>query len=73
MKCPYCGNEMQSGYLQSSRPLVWGPSVLEDSILPETENGGFYVTKGLFKHNCVTSYFCAECGLLLTPLKNQTR
>ena len=26
MKCPYCDNEMVSGYLQSARDIVWGES-----------------------------------------------
>lgn len=69
MKCPYCGDEMQAGYLQSSRPLVWDPSVLGDVVAPETGNGGFYVTKGLFKRNCVKTAYCAHCELLITPLK----
>jgi len=26
MLCPYCGKEMETGYIKSSHPFLWGPT-----------------------------------------------
>lgn len=36
MKCPFCGNEMQSGYLQSGRPFVWSEGKKVGPVIRKT-------------------------------------
>lgn len=44
MRCPYCEKEMELGYLQNARPILWDKEALEIIIAPK-KNRGFYVTK----------------------------
>lgn len=60
MKCPYCGKEMEKGFLKSSHPIHWGEEkalgfVRKDLRLAKVSLEGFF--EGYF----VESYSCSEC------------
>ena len=70
MRCPYCDQEMELGYLQSARPILWDKEVLEIIIAPKN-NRGFYVTKKNFEPNHFEAYYCCDCNLLVSQLKDK--
>ena len=64
MKCPYCGNEMEKGYIQSRDGVVWRKkksavsalaALASDAILLGTSDGN------PFGGNYVVVYHCADC------------
>lgn len=65
-KCPYCMSEMEAGFMQSSRAIIWDPEEAEVFILPTA--GGFRLTKGLVRKQSVPSSYCKNCGIFITPL-----
>ena len=44
--CPYCGNEMQSGFLQSGKPIMWAEDEKSLSFLPSGDSE-YQVSRGL--------------------------
>lgn len=72
MKCPYCGEETQEGYLQCSYALMWSPDILSSFILPRGEHD-FAVTdrKRLFHPHAVPTSFCPTCRVLISHLPKQ--
>lgn len=65
-KCPYCMAEMEPGFIQSSKFLIWDTVEAELFVLPSAS--GFRLTNGLFSKHSVKSYYCKTCGILITPL-----
>ena len=49
MQCPFCHAEMESGYLQSARMIIWSPE--KKSILPKL----WFWEKGRFRDR-ITDY-----------------
>ncbi len=83
MKCPYCGNEMQLGYiaLNFAKAPCWLPGNIDGHELGlwglVTANtirkaGGFFLgdaTKRFaITRKRVDSYWCKECNLLITKI-----
>ena len=68
MKCPYCGAEMEKGYVQSRSPIFWSeqkrlvkfPSRERDVGVAGGELAGFYVE----------SFYCRACNRLITEPQN---
>ena len=58
MKCPYCGEEMQQGYIQSRDGVYWTEKKL---IIPAVVplGGGKYVK--LSQESTAIAYFCKPC------------
>lgn len=58
MRCPFCNNEMQKGYLQSSRGIIWGPRKKRWSFIASYEDEFTVNYGGLF--GCfVDGHFCS--------------
>ena len=58
MQCPYCGNEMEKGYLQSRDGIGWGKKEVFIKALSER-----FAEKPLGK--AVEAYNCRQCKKLL--------
>lgn len=62
MKCPYCNNEMESGYIGQSKlfvPITWvSDNVKEDAILPIHKTINLTST---LKGGTITTYYCENC------------
>ena len=75
MRCPYCGFDLQEGYLQSQSPMAWSDEKLDGAYLfMVKEHGGFdgfHVTKNILRPNAIPSQYCESCGLLITRLKRE--
>ena len=64
MNCPYCNSEMQKGYLQSSRGMMWGPRKKHWSFIPSKEDE-FNVFYGGWFGCFADGYFCPTCKKIL--------
>lgn len=64
MTCPYCGGEMERGYIQSPAYLPWNPEP-QDVGVPEKEKGGFYAEKDLFGMARLLSHYCPACNIFV--------
>lgn len=69
MNCPYCGKEMEEGYIGSSRRMWWDTEEQGD-MLSMTDHG-FFLTKFSFSLSNIKSYHCKDCELLITNLKDR--
>lgn len=65
--CPYCGDEMKRGYIQSPRPICWLPKKLKlFSNTGFTRNGAVVLSGGkLLAAPCVTAYNCTRCKKII--------
>lgn len=67
MKCPYCNEEMEKGYIQSARPIFWGEEKHKISFQPNRDKE-FTISKGFLTGCTVESYYCINCKKLITEL-----
>ncbi|MGE4213939.1 MAG: PF20097 family protein [Anaerotignaceae bacterium] len=68
MKCPYCNEEMELGYLQSARTISWSPKKHKFIFIPNEKKGELYMpTEGWDSY--VESYLCRKCNIVISPLK----
>lgn len=62
MKCPYCGNEMVSGKVQSARQIFFTAKAHKSWLVPDAATHEEIV---LSSHNWTTpscfAYHCAKC------------
>ena len=70
MNCPYCGKQMQTGYLQSSRRIIWSPEKKEGIVMASNE-GDINFPSGIINGSCVESWHCAGCKKLITEVKEE--
>ena len=67
MRCPYCNEEMESGYIKSSQFMRWGKNkklgyLPEDIKLVKDFWGGFLT--GFFVESC----YCKNCRKIVVSL-----
>jgi len=61
MKCPYCGEEMKKGFIQSQRGIIWSQDKKKLSFNPSKNKGDVAITSfGLFGTS-TDSYLCNSC------------
>ena len=76
MKCPYCGKEMESGYIPNGyQPVQWIPEGERPSLLSfSTSETGVTLDNKFspFKANGyrAAAFYCADCGIVIAPVKN---
>ena len=61
-KCPYCGRELLSGYLQSARQIIWSQEEKSISFRAD-EEGDLVVSRGIWNGSFADCRYCADCGL----------
>ena len=64
MTCPYCGGEMERGYIHKGGYIAWNPDE-RDLGLPEREKGGFYAEKNLLGMSRLLSHYCPACNIFV--------
>ena len=69
MKCPYCGSEMERGYLRSSHGFVWGKEK-ELGIQKNTIKLAGPFLKGMFKGFYAKAQHCVVCKKLIVDLED---
>ena len=63
-KCPYCGRELLSGYLQSARQIIWSQEEKSISFRAD-EEGDLVVSRGIWEGSFADCRYCADCGVFL--------
>ena len=63
-KCPYCGRELLSGYLQSARQIIWSQEEKSISFRAD-EEGDLVVSRGIWEGSFADCRYCADCGIFL--------
>ena len=63
-KCPYCGGELLSGYLQSARQIIWSQEEKSISFRAD-EEGDLVVSRGIWNGSFADCRYCADCGIFL--------
>lgn len=56
-KCPYCGRELLSGYLQSARQIIWSQEEKSISFRAD-EDGDLVVSHGIWEGSCRLPVLC---------------
>ena len=69
MKCPYCGKEMEQGYIKSPQQIFWNK---DKDLGPQGESsiklsGKFW--HGFFNGYSVESYYCPDCKKIITSIE----
>ena len=69
MKCPYCQQQMQEGFLSSRSPVFWSEEV---SGLPvPTRRGDVLLGGALGLAVRPRAYLCRSCQTVITPYQSR--
>ena len=71
MKCPYCNEEMEKGYIKSSHSIIWGKDEswgFDAGDLRLSDKSVKEFAKGFFKGFFVESYRCGKCNKIIVSL-----
>ena len=60
MLCPWCNREMEEGFLQSARPIVFTLKARTMALMPQTE-GEVKLTKQFWTMPAAPAWHCARC------------
>ena len=60
MKCPWCGKEMDKGFVQSARPVIWSPDK-KKLFFSATTSDDFTISKGYWNGCFAEAYHCPKC------------
>ena len=66
MQCPFCHAEMESGYLQSARMIIWSPE--KKAFFPSFGFGKKDVSVTGLLTTDQKSWFCRACNKIVTDL-----
>ena len=76
MKCPYCGGEMQVGYIPNgSQPVQWIPEGEKPAFwaYSKAEHGVSLINRfswlKAYGSYCAEAHYCSECRIVLAPTK----
>lgn len=70
--CPYCGDKMQSGFLQSGKPIIWAAE--EKSLFFSASGDNEYtVSHGLLEGCLAETYFCKNCDIFILEKREQPK
>ena len=60
MNCPYCGNEMTGGWVQSARRVLFTTTKKESGFLFKTKSDVVLTTNNFTDPSCI-AYLCGTC------------
>lgn len=69
MKCPQCGKEMQTGYLQTDKIMAFNQHIHKLSLHPKDENDVLIVNNMINGAN-FKGAICKDCGLITFDYTN---
>lgn len=64
MQCPFCGEEMERGYLKSSQRIHWGKEQ-KLGFIPDDIHLTKNFWQGFFEGNFVEAYYCKQCKKMI--------
>ena len=68
MKCPYCGNLMEQGYMISGTQTLWTYNKHKLFLIPREDEGEFFVSKNRVGGACIEGYLCNTCNKIQIDL-----
>ncbi|MFQ9892339.1 MAG: PF20097 family protein [Emergencia sp.] len=71
MKCPFCQEEMESGYVQSSHQIMWGKDKNDTFFMPDKNKDEFYISKGIWKGSFTKAEYCNKCKRIIISLEKE--
>ena len=73
MKCPYCGNEMETGLIQSPQEISWIKGEKKHLFgRAELHDGSVVLSELSFlKGSAVTAFLCRECQKVLIDYSDE--
>jgi hypothetical protein len=69
MNCPYCGAEMEKGYLQSGRRTAWVKKPHRVSLLPK--QGEILLENNIFRDNVFIAGICKACKKIVVDYSDK--
>ena len=60
MNCPYCGNEMSKGWVQSARRVLFTTTKKESGFLFKAKGDVVLTTNNFIDPSCI-AYHCGTC------------
>lgn len=71
MKCPYCGNEMEEGFIPVGHMILqWLPKEEEyPKSATKISKNGIKLSKFPISPIKTTSYYCKDCKNIIIPVK----
>lgn len=63
MRCPYCNQEMEKGFLQGMKRVAWVKKPHRLSLLPKP--GEVLLENNVFKDFILPSWICKKCKMIL--------
>ena len=71
MKCPYCGNEMEKGYIQCRDGVTWTPIKQLVAALSFLGKDSVSLTNGASNNSrTVYAYKCSDCKKVVIDYSN---
>ena len=61
MKCPCCGNEMESGIVQSARQMFFTTKAHKNWFIPDEGSGEVLLSSHNWTRPTCAAYHCEEC------------
>ena len=69
MICPYCGKEMEKGFIYGRDPVRWYPEDADtNGLWPENEGTVMLARVSLMTPAKAESWCCADCRMVITPV-----
>jgi len=68
MLCPYCGKEMEQGYIKSSHPFLWNTVKDEGLLVRGKIRLSNSIFSGFWSGCSCEAYICRACGKLIADL-----
>ena len=69
MKCQICGNEMEKGFLEAYKVLLWSQKKHKLSLAQENGEVGFYKYNP-FSYMYLDAYICKQCKKIVIDYEN---
>ena len=64
MKCPYCGTEMETGYVQSMKEIIYSAN-LHTNLFMLPKKGNIKLTHDVWAPAMCTASRCAACKKII--------
>lgn len=66
MKCPYCNQEMENGFVQSARDIFWGEKKHKLFFTPNEKEVKLAI--GGLNGCIINAYYCRDCKKIIIDL-----
>ena len=73
MKCPYCGNEMEQGFIQSPQEISWKKGDKRPLLGRALFHEGSVILSELsfMKGSAVTAFLCRDCKKVIIDYSDE--